>query len=268
MSAPAPAGDGWDADLYAANTAHHRAHDEDFLRGVPFRRGARVLDIGCGVGDLTARLAQLAPDGDVLGVDADPDMVATARARAGSPVLRFAVARAQQLHTVVPERSVDVAVSVACLHWVPAAEHPAVLAGVRRVLRGRGVLRAEFGGSGQIAAVRALLDEESARHGGGPAGWYFPTAEEYADRLAAAGLDAGGAGWVRLLRQRRSMPDRTAFAGWLRSQVLVAYAPVVPAARAAEFRRAAEERALAELRRADGSYDQDFVRLDLFARLR
>jgi hypothetical protein len=54
--------------------------------------------------------------------------------------------------------------------------------------------------------------------------------------------------------------------GWLRSQVLMAYLPGLPddAARA-EFTAAAERRALAELRRADGTYDQDYVRVDVLA---
>ena len=254
----------WDADLYAANNAHHRRHDDDFLREVFPRAGARVLDLGCGVGDLTARLGQLT-GGDVLGVDADPDMIATARQRASSPRLRFAVGRAQELDRLVPARSVDVVVSVAMLHWVPADEHPRVLAQVRRVLRRQGLFRAEFGGSGQIAGVHALLDEESARVGGRPAGWYFPTEEDYGQLLADAGFAVPAHGWVRLLRQRRSMPDEQALRGWLRSQVLVAYDPVVPPGALRRFRRAAEERALAELRRADGSYDQDYVRLDLLA---
>jgi trans-aconitate 2-methyltransferase len=255
----------WDASLYAANTAHHRRHDDDFLDGVRFRPGARVLDVGCGVGDLTARLAELTGGGEVLGVDADPDMVAIARSRAGSPLLRFEVCRAQELHRAVPAGSVDVVVSVACLHWVPAADHPAVLAGVRRALRPDGLFRAEFGGRGQIGAVHTLLDEESARHGGGGSVWFFPGVEDYAALLDAAGLDVRD-GRLRLLRQRRALPDRAAFVGWLRSQVLVAYDASVPAGRLADFRAAAEERALAELRRADGSYDQDYVRLDLLAR--
>jgi trans-aconitate methyltransferase len=254
----------WDADLYAANTAHHRRHDDDFLRGVTLRSAARVLDLGCGVGDLTARLAQLT-GGEVLGVDADADMVATARQRATSARIRFAVGRAQDLDRLLPARSVDVVVSVAVLHWVPAADHPRVLAQVRRVLRRQGVFRAEFGGSGQIAAVHELLDEESARVGGRPAGWYFPSEEDYRPLLADAGFAVPAHGWVRLLRQRRPMPDDRAFLGWLRSQVLVAYDPVVPAEAVRRFRRSAEERALAELRRADGSYDQDYVRLDLLA---
>ena len=205
----------WDAELYAANTAHHRQHDAELLRGLTLPPRARVLDVGCGVGDFTARLAELG-GGEVLGVDADPDMVATATRRQGADRLRFAVGRAQELDRLVPAGSVDAVFSVAALHWVPAAEHPTVLAQVRKVLRASGFVRAQFGGSGQIAALRAILDEESARLGGGRAGWFFPTAAEYERLLAAAGLTTGAGGWVRLLDQRRSFPTADALAGYLR----------------------------------------------------
>src|SRR5215207_178773 len=155
----------WDAALYAASTTHHRRHDDDFLAGIALPAGARVLDVGCGVGDLTARLAGLGPGLDVLGVDADPGMVAAA-ARRTAPGLRFAVGRAQELDRVVPAGSVDAVFSMAALHWVPAAEHPGMLGQVRRVLREGGLFRAQFGGRGQIEAVRTLLDEESVALGG------------------------------------------------------------------------------------------------------
>lgn len=260
----------WDAELYAANTAHHRRHDDEFLGDLALPAGARVLDVGCGVGDLTARLAALGPDVDVLGVDADPGMVAGAAARFGSDRLRFAVGRAQELAGIVPAGSVDAVFSMAALHWVPAAEHPAVLAQVRRVLRPGGLLRAQFGGHGQIGAVRSLLDAESARLGGGPAGWFFPTAERYADLLATAGFAvppaAGPGGWVRLVRQRRGFPTAGELVGWLRSQAFPAYDPVLPDGTGPAFRAAAEDRAVTGLRRADGTYDLDFVRLDLLVR--
>ena len=95
----------WDAELYAANTVHHRRHDDEFLGPLTLPSGARVLDVGCGVGDLTARLAGLGAGVDVLGVDADPGMVAAATDRYGSPSLRFAVCRAQELDRAVPADS-------------------------------------------------------------------------------------------------------------------------------------------------------------------
>lgn len=255
----------WDGRLYADNTAHHRRYDEAVLSTLAVPRGGRILDLGCGVGDLTARLAGLVPDGEVVGVDAAADMVDTARASVHEPNVRFATARAQELDTVAAENAFDAVVSVAVLHWIPAAEHPLVLAQVARVLRPGGVLRAEFGGAGQIAAVRDVLDAESTALGGGRSPWYFPDVDEYRALLAQAGFAVDGDGWVRLVRQRRSFADEPAFVGWLRSQVLIAYDSVLAAEAIPQFRRAAEERALRELRRADGSFDQDFVRLDLRA---
>jgi ubiquinone/menaquinone biosynthesis C-methylase UbiE len=255
----------WDSTLYAGNTAHHRAFDDAVLTGAELGPGQDVLDVGCGVGDFTARVAELvSPGGTVLGIDAVPAMIADA-SRQTRPGLRFAVCTAQDLATVVAPEAVDVVLSVACLHWVPGVDHPGILGAVRRVLRPGGTFRADFGGAGQIAAARAVLDEESARLGGPTGPWYFPTAEEYAERCAAADLRLDR-GHVRLVRQRRAVPDGPALLGWLRSQVLVAYTPGLPDDTArAEFVAAAERRCLDELRRPDGTYDQDYVRLDLLA---
>jgi SAM-dependent methyltransferase len=253
-------GAGWDGALYAGNTAHHRAFDDTVLAGADLGPGRDVLDIGCGVGDLTARVADLVgPGGSVLGVDASAGMIEQASART-RPGLEFRVCAAQDLDTVVAPESADVVLSVACLHWIPGADQPGVLASVRRALRPGGTFRADLGGAGQISAARAILDEESARLGGPTGPWFFPTAEEYAELLTAGGLVPAR---VELLRQRRRVPD---VLGWLRSQVLQAYLPGLPddAARA-QFTTAAERRALAELRRADGSYDQDYVRADVLA---
>jgi trans-aconitate methyltransferase len=255
----------WDATLYAANTAHHRRHDDDFLGGLRLPAGSRVLDVGCGVGDFTARLATLGPGVEVLGVDADPGMVAAA-ARHAAPSVRFAVCRAQELDRVVPADSTDAVFSVAALHWVPEADHPGMLAQVRRVLRAGGLFRAQFGGQGQIAAVTAILDEESGRLGGGPAGWYFPSPADYLPLLAAAGFAVPDEGRLRLLRQVRRFATAVEMLGWLRSQAFPAYELVLRSAAGPEFRRRTEERAVTELRRADGSYDLDFVRLDLLVR--
>jgi ubiquinone/menaquinone biosynthesis C-methylase UbiE len=58
---------------------------EDILQRAGLAPGMRVLDIGCGVGDVSMIAARLVgPDGAVLGVDRSAEAVATARRRADS----------------------------------------------------------------------------------------------------------------------------------------------------------------------------------------
>jgi SAM-dependent methyltransferase len=255
----------WDAELYAAHSGHHRRYDADMLLGLRLPPDADVLDLGCGVGDLTARLAALVPHGRVLGVDADPDMVVTARTRAAGTRASFEVCPAERLTDLLAPQTFDVVVSRAVLHWVPAHRHPQVLAGVHTVLRPGGVLRAELGGVGQIAALREILDAEAVAAGGTGSPWFFPDLPDYRPLLAAAGFRTEPDGWLRLLHQRRPFGDEADLLGFLRSQILLGYEPGLPLDAVAGFRSRCEERAVAELRRRDGSFDQDFVRLDLLA---
>jgi len=259
---------------YAGATGHHRAHDADVLSPVVWRPGMRVLDVGCGVGDLTARVADLVAPGEVLGVDASASQVAHAaahaRTTAGPPGpgagLRFAVARAQELDRLVPAGWADVVLSVAVLHWVPEVDQPVVMAQVARALAPDGVFRADMGGAGQIEDTRAVLEEVAAEHGVGGSSWFFPD-EATAGRL----LDQGGLAPVRvqLRRQLRGMRDQEALERWLRSQVLPGYGrggdPVRDSPARAAFEADAVARCVRLLRRQDGSYDQHYVRLDAVA---
>lgn len=72
------------------------AHGEEALRLAPPRPGQRVLDIGCGFGDTTQRIAGLVgATGEVLGVDAAPrfiDAASQGAQEAGAGNVRFAVA--------------------------------------------------------------------------------------------------------------------------------------------------------------------------------
>lgn len=59
------------------------AHGEVAMRLHPPGRGERVLDLGCGFGDTTRRLAELVgPEGEAVGVDVSAPFVARARAEA------------------------------------------------------------------------------------------------------------------------------------------------------------------------------------------
>src|SRR6478609_3235366 len=100
----------WDGALYAANTGHHRRYDADFLATIALRPTDRVLDVGCGSGDFTATVAGLVPDGEVIGLEPQPSLVAEAEARAGANQ-RFLTVPAQALASLIEPGTFDLAFS-------------------------------------------------------------------------------------------------------------------------------------------------------------
>ncbi len=105
----------WDPDLYHRFRAERAAPFEDLLGLVRPAPGLSVLDLGCGTGELTARLKEALPDSDVLGLDSSPEMLERARALA-RPGLRFELGSVE-----AAAGEFDLVFSNAALHWV--ADH-------------------------------------------------------------------------------------------------------------------------------------------------
>jgi SAM-dependent methyltransferase len=250
MTATLPA---WDAASYDANRGHHRAYDDAFLATLPLRPDDRLLDIGCGSGELTTTVAGLVPDGHVVGLDGSDSMISAASGRALANQ-SFVLGLAQRLAGLLAGARFDGIYSRAALHWVPRPEWPGVLTAARRLSTDDGWLRIECGGGDNVAAMQALLDDVSTRAGGRVAPWNFLGAGAALELVEEAGFSADR-GWVHTVAQRRPF-DRDGLLGWLRSQCYQAYGA------GEQFRHDVEARA-DELRRIDGTYDMTFVRLDL-----
>ena len=144
--------------------------------------GERIMDLGCGTGQLTQTLAE--SGATVVGVDRSPDMIAAAKA--AFPDLDLRVMDALHLTCDQP---FDAVFSNAALHWIPRAD--VVAHNVVNVLRPGGRFVAEFGGKGNIhsilAGLREAIHTETGRMVMNP--WYFPTIAEYALILEHAGLE-------------------------------------------------------------------------------
>lgn len=107
----------WDPAQYLKFAGPRIQPAIDLLARVPLAAPVRIVDLGCGAGNVTALLARRWPDAAIVGVDDSAPMLA--RARAELPQVRW------QLGSVAdwtPEAPVDLVFSNAALHWLP--EHP------------------------------------------------------------------------------------------------------------------------------------------------
>ncbi|WP_422924128.1 methyltransferase domain-containing protein [Singulisphaera sp. PoT] len=101
------------------------------------RPGMSVLDCGCGPGSITRGLAEVVAPGEVVGLDAGPSQVETARRdNQGVANLRFEVVEGQKIP--FPDASFDAVFAHALLEHVPDAG--ATVREFSRVLRPGGVI--------------------------------------------------------------------------------------------------------------------------------
>ncbi len=245
MTEPAP--DLWRAEAYGRAARFVSDLGADALASLAPLPGERILDLGCGDGALTARIA--AAGATVLGVDASADMIAAARARGLD-------ARLCSGEALEVGQDFDAVFSNAALHWM--TDPDAVLAGVARALRPGGRFVAEMGGHGNVAALRvaliAALAEAGVRSDLGEI-WYFPTPQDYAARLGRAGFSVESMALIP-----RPTPVEAGAEAWFDTLAAPALALAPEAARPAVRARAAALAAPA-LRDADGRWTADYVRL-------
>lgn len=110
----------WDPHLYLAFANHRLRPALELMARVPLERPTRVVDLGCGAGNVTPHLRSRWPEAELTGVDNSPEMLAQA-AKApipGAPV-RW---EAGDLATWTPGHPVDVIYSNAALHWIGSHE--------------------------------------------------------------------------------------------------------------------------------------------------
>jgi trans-aconitate methyltransferase len=193
----------WNATQYALNGRFVADLAGGVLDLLDARPGERILDLGCGDGALTAKIA--ASGAKVQGVDSSESMVAATRALG----IDAEVASADALDF---DHEFDAVFSNAALHWM--RNQDTVLAGVHRALKQGCRFVAEMGGHGNIAAIQVALRAAFSKHGLDAAQAehnYFPTPASYESRLRHHGFDVH---YIELLPRPTGLPQ-TGMRGWL-----------------------------------------------------
>lgn len=233
----------WNPTQYEQFRDARSAPFADLVAMARWRPGLRIVDLGCGTGELTARLADLSPGADIVGVDSSPEMLARARGRT-RPGLRFVRSTIEdwamggvdsnpgptaQTMMQASAGQPDVIFSHAALHWVD--DHRQLFARLAgRLTDGRGgppqgqlvVQMPSNHGHASHQIVRDVAAEApfSAALGGCVRPTPVLSIGEYAELLHALGFSQ-----ITVLEKvyGQQMQDGAAVLDWVRGTLLVPY---------------------------------------------
>ncbi|HEY4359452.1 MAG TPA: methyltransferase domain-containing protein [Bryobacteraceae bacterium] len=237
----------WDPAIYARNARFVSDLGSPVVELLAPKPGERILDLGCGDGVLSKKLADLgcevvAVDSSVPQVEAARKLGLNAHATAGEDL---------------PYREeFDAVFSNAVLHWIKRAD--AMLEAVYRSLKPGGRFVAECGGYGCVDKIRAALVEALNRRGlEGEARvpWYFPTPGDYATRLESAGFRVDT---IALIPRPTPLP--AGIRGFLETFALNFYHGFSDQDRE-EYLQEVQTALEPQLRDANGTWIADYVRL-------
>ena len=237
----------WNPDSYSKTARFVADLGEPLLQLLDPKPGEVILDLGCGDGALTEKIA--AAGSVVIGVDASVAQLRASRKRS----LDVLLMDGQRLAFSKP---FDAVFSNAALHWM---KHPKlVAAGVAKCLKPGGRFVGEFGGKGNVDSIRAALHNGLRKRSTDPwvvDPWYYPSAEEYSELLSKFGFTVE---YTELIPRPTKLPGD--IVAWL-EVFAQPFTNSLPEAKRDSFLKQVRTELEPRLRKADGSWFADYVRL-------
>jgi trans-aconitate 2-methyltransferase len=209
----------WNPEQYARFREERAQPFHDLLALVRPRAGMRVVDLGCGPGELTRILHDRLGARETLGVDSSPERLAKAAAHGGGG-LRFEPGDAGAWSDA---GAWDLVFSNAALHWLP--DHAALFSRLRAALAPAGQLAVQVPAnfdhlSHTIAAEIAAEEPFSSAMDGYRRGRPILAPEEYALLLHELGFSEQQ---VRLQVYLHLLPSRDDVIEWVKGTLLTDY---------------------------------------------
>ena len=170
----------WNAQGYTKDFQFVHQYGEDVVNLLKIEKGMKILDLGCGNGALTKKMADIGAD--VIGMDASKDMLEVAKSN--YPELTFIHDDAVGFTLNEP---VDAVFSNAVFHWIDNQDE--LLESISNALKMNGHLVCEFGGYGCTETIHSALQKAFEKNGlSYKRTFYFPTIGEYTPILERHGL--------------------------------------------------------------------------------
>lgn len=173
----------WNSDLYTAKHAFVFNYGESLIELLAPKKEERILDLGCGTGELTHQISLICKD--VVGMDKSAEMIE--KAKREFPEVEFLVENAADFK--FPEKF-NAIFSNATLHWV--TDYQSAVKCMYDNLLPAGRIVIEFGGKGNVQSIvnklKEALEKRDYKKEAKMNPWYFPSIGEYSTELEKVGF--------------------------------------------------------------------------------
>ncbi|WWC88195.1 uncharacterized protein L201_003100 [Kwoniella dendrophila CBS 6074] len=202
-----------------ASFVYSAANSSPVLSLLDAKPNEKIIDLGCGTGELTIQIKDLVGDGgggEVIGVDSNETMLESARKNSPKSIT-YIQADIQDYETFITKNpelkgKFDKVFTSATLHWCKSSPEN-VIKLVNWLLKPNGKFSFEFGGFGNCVGVRAALHQVLKSKNIDPVPldpWYFPTDKQYEKLLRSNGFKTDS---IALVPRPTALP--TNLKGWL-----------------------------------------------------
>lgn len=206
--------DFWSGESYHHNSSSQKNAASDLMRHLPIHGDEAILDVGCGDGKITAKLAEIT-EGKVIGVDISQSMIGFAAKQFSQekfPNLVFALKSADALDF---QGEFDCVLSFTALQWVE--DHQAFVEGARKSLREEGKLGVTLPLGLPIALQQAVNEVKAKEKWSGyfhsfSTGWNFPTKEGFETLLENNHFSVV---YAQVVDQKDVFHSKEAFSGFI-----------------------------------------------------
>jgi len=253
----------FDGKLYEKASILQQEWGNKLISELNLKGNEDILDLGCGNGLLTANLARLVPDGNVIGVDASEGMIEAAKEKEENN-LKFLL---MDLNEIDLNRQFDFIFSNATLHWIK--DHNQLWTNIHKLLNPNGFVRFNFAADGNSSHFNkvikeAIVSEEYRKYFSDfqwP--WYLPSVDEYENFLKDFAFSELNV-WED--NEDRFFPDKEAVIWWVDQPQIVPFLVNIPEDKKELFREIVIEQVFKETLQENGRCFEEFRRMNVLAR--
>lgn len=254
----------FDGEKYKKASSHQKEWANKILKEFDFKGNETILDLGCGDGTITNQLAEMVPNGKVVGIDASEGMIKTALKDKKSQNVYF---KLKDIDAISYINEFDFIFSNATLHWIK--DHKKLLKNIFQALKNNGALRFNFAADGNCSfffkVIRQAMSEKQYikyfKDFSWP--WFMPTIETY-KQLAKEAKFSHIEIWGE--NADRYFEDSEAMIKWIDQPSIVPFLKCIPELEKKNFRNYVVERMIEETKQKDETCFETFRRVNTKAK--